>query len=788
MPVKSWLWRFCRDVRPAGFPKGAMLFFALAAFAVGTSTSRSADNPGELLKRNFDSAKAALATGDRSEAEHLYRQTVALGLRQIANLSLSESNVEEALHVLDEALKIAPGDPDLTVDAAIASFRAGDAKKARQIVQNVVAENPRNARAQNVLGRIDLFLGDFTASIRDLQASVAVENDFETGYFLGLAYLKAKQLPEAQRWYHQLQLAVGDSAALHVLFGRAYTIAHFPEPAVAEFRQAILLDPQYPRAHALLGYAYLESVGEESYPRAREEFERELKLHPGDYNALLLLGTATVALRDFPAAEAALLHAKRLRPDEAFAYLYLGEIYTQTNRPKQAVETLQKYINLVRVPEELQRDLSRAYFLLGQSLLKLNRVEEGKAALSRSQQYRESKFKYDAKHIFDEPEQKPSADDGDSRAPDRLASLLDAGASDENQGAQSLLKTGLPAKRQDTTPPESQAARQYRAFAAEILASSYNDLGVMRAQDSKYAEAAEYFKSAYSWNPHLEGVDRNWGLASYRADQFADALAPLDRQLAAHPNDSLVRQLLGLSYFMGENYPKTAEVLQPLLRNPPEDPGLLFAWGTALVRTRQPEPAKEIFTRLVEQNAANASVHFLFGQAYAQQKDYPNALSELKTASKLDPRLPEAHFYAGLAYLHQSQFEPAAQEFHAELALRPDDPATNYHLGFALLGLGQAADAAALFREVVKAKPDYESAYFELGRALLLQGDDAGAIDNLERAEKLAPDHEATYYQLSQAYRRAGRTQEAQQAIATYQRLIEGNRQKKRESLEIEKP
>ena len=109
-------------------------------------------------------------------------------------------------------------------------------------------------------------------------------------------------------------------------------------------------------------------------------------------------------------------------------------------------------------------------------------------------------------------------------------------------------------------------------------------------------------------------------------------------------------------------------------------------------------------------------------------------------------------------------------------------------MGYALLGLGQAADAAALFREVVKAKPDYESAYFELGRALLLQGDDAGAIDNLERAEKLAPDHEATYYQLSQAYRRAGRTQDAQQAIAIYQRLIEGSRQKKRESLEIEKP
>jgi hypothetical protein len=41
---------------------------------------------------------------------------------------------------------------------------------------------------------------------------------------------------------------------------------------------------------------------------------------------------------------------------------------------------------------------------------------------------------------------------------------------------------------------------------------------------------------------------------------------------------------------------------------------------------------------------------------------------------------------------------------------------------------------------------------------------------------------------LSQAYRRAGRVQEAGQALAGYQKLIEANRQKKRESLEIDKP
>jgi len=46
----------------------------------------------------------------------------------------------------------------------------------------------------------------------------------------------------------------------------------------------------------------------------------------------------------------------------------------------------------------------------------------------------------------------------------------------------------------------------------------------------------------------------------------------------------------------------------------------------------------------------------------------------------------------------------------------------------------------------------------------------------------------ADFFQLSQAYRRAGRIPEAAVTLAKYQRLIEANRLKKRESLEIEKP
>jgi tetratricopeptide (TPR) repeat protein len=786
--------------RPTPFSRGfpwlrccskVVLFFFFVLSALSISTSRSADDPATLLKRSFDSAKSFLATGDLPEAESHYNQTIALGLRQLANLSVFESRFDEATHELDEALKFSPADPDIAVDAAAAWFRAGDVQKARQLVQSVVTANPRHARAQSVLGRIDLYRGDFPAAIRDLQASIALDADFETSYFLGIAYLKAKRSADAHEWFQHLQETMGDSAALHVLIGRAYSIGRFPESAVSEFRKAIQLDPKYPRAHALLGYSILEFRGEEAYPQARLEFECELKLHPDDYNSLLLLGISAVALRDFPAAEAALLHASRLRPDEFFAYLYLGETYSETKRLPQAVEALEKYIRLVPAPEEVPRDVSRAYYLLGQDLRRLGRLDEAQKALANSQRYREAKFRYDAQHIFDEP---ATPSDGDSHTSDRIAGLLESGASDQQKSTEAMVQGGVqenPAAHRPLAPQqteESKAAKEYRGFASEILASSFNDLAVMRAKNSHFADAAEFFKQAAAWKPALPGLDRNWGLAAYRAQLYSEAIPPLERQLSASPDDNFVRQLLGLSYFLADNFAKTAEVLQPLLKAPPDDPGLLLAWGTALVRTRQADHAAQIFRLLLEQNASNPTVHFFLGQAYAQQKEYSNALGEFKAALELDPRLPETHYFVGLVYLHQSEFESAAAEFRSELEIRPDDPVTSYHLGYTLLLQGQTEAAVAILRKVVQAKPDYEFARLELGRALLLQGDAAGAIENLESAKKLDPDREATYFQLSQAYRRVGRIADAQQALAEYQKLIESNRLKRRESLEAEKP
>ena len=55
--------------------------------------------------------------------------------------------------------------------------------------------------------------------------------------------------------------------------------------------------------------------------------------------------------------------------------------------------------------------------------------------------------------------------------------------------------------------------------------------------------------AAARWNPQLGGVNFNWGLASFKAEQYKDAITPLESELQTQPHSIPAKQLLGLSYF-----------------------------------------------------------------------------------------------------------------------------------------------------------------------------------------------------------------------------------------------
>jgi len=79
---------------------------------------------------------------------------------------------------------------------------------------------------------------------------------------------------------------------------------------------------------------------------------------------------------------------------------------------------------------------------------------------------------------------------------------------------------------------------------APAIADGYNNLGALAAMHHDYKTAMQMFEQSGIWNPKLEGLDRNVGMAAFYAGEYDKALPLLQRHLESHPEDAAVRSAL----------------------------------------------------------------------------------------------------------------------------------------------------------------------------------------------------------------------------------------------------
>jgi tetratricopeptide (TPR) repeat protein len=716
----------------------------------------AAQQTPDPLNEHYSAAQTYQVGGDFERAEAEYGQVLALALQRMGNLLAAEKNdSQEAVAALEDAIAAEPGYADARIDLGLVYFRAGRLDKANAQAAEVVKADARNVRGLQLLGNIEFAQGNFAAAADHLHTALGLKGDFETAYSLALAYLSQHKLAETKILFNELLNDMGSTPELHVLLGRAYRETGYLDEAIREFKKAIELDPHYPRVHYYLALAYLAQGEKERFPTARPLFEQELAINPKEFFSTFFLGVIYLENRDFPTAEQYLGKAVQLQPENPDPLLYLGQVYVETNRPELAIATLKKSIDLTTDPARNHYQVSKAHTMIGQVLIKMGKQDEAEAELKRSQELRERAFQSDK-----------DRQDAQEMGQHELLSDLQNGQE----------KPALLENRPQLDAAGRKKAEELRATLAEILANAYNNLGVIRARHEQYAQASDYFRKASQWKPDLPGLDRNWGLASFRAQRFEEAAGPLERHVARQPADVKARDALGVSYFMAEKFAKTVEVFRPELADLPDDPGVLYALGVSLVRTGDSVTASRVFRRMLEKNPNVAEIHVLLGQADADQNQYTPALGEFSSALELDPKIEGAHFGRGLILLHEGKIDDAAGEFRAELDAHPGDAKAKYHLAYALLMQQQKDQAFTLLSEVVRDKPDYADAQYQLGKILLEQGQVKAAIERLEIAVHLDPTKDYSYFQLSAAYRRDGRLEDAQHVLEAYQKLKEKER------------
>ena len=79
---------------------------------------------------------------------------------------------------------------------------------------------------------------------------------------------------------------------------------------------------------------------------------------------------------------------------------------------------------------------------------------------------------------------------------------------------------------------------------------------------------------------------------------------------------------------------------------------------------------------------------------------------------------------------------------------------------------------------MLAAHPDHAQAQYQLGKELLDTGNVDEAVPHLEAAARLDPEKDYIHYQLQAAYRKAGRTADADKELKIYREIKDQKREK----------
>jgi tetratricopeptide (TPR) repeat protein len=148
--------------------------------------------------------------------------------------------------------------------------------------------------------------------------------------------------------------------------GHAYSAAHDSEKALADFKQAIYLQPNFEKSYASISNIYREAG---RYDSALYYADKALQLKPDMPQALVNRGIAHAVGNNTQAAMTDFNKAIQLQPEMFEAYNNRGNLYCMLGKPDSGLVDYNRSI-------ELNPDFTEPYLNKGRVLKDINRFDE----------------------------------------------------------------------------------------------------------------------------------------------------------------------------------------------------------------------------------------------------------------------------------------------------------------------------------------------------------------------------------------------------------------------------
>ncbi len=297
------------------------------------------------------------------------------------------------------------------------------------------------------------------------------------------------------------------------------------------------------------------------------------------------------------------------------------------------------------------------------------------------------------------------------------------------------------------------------------------NLGVLLFFRGDYKAAVPQLRAALDIKPDLWKQRALLGLAEAQLQESAGSRADLE---AAFPHLTEQKFQLDVGNALISDYTATGEldkaatVVATLLTTRPTDPSLLY-----LSYRLYSDLAGQSMLTLALSAPESAEMHQVMARELARHGDDIAAIANYREAIRLNPNLPGLHMELGdlLRVSSDERLQAEAKsEFDAALTVNARDEKAELALGTIADKNGDVKTAYTHDSRAVELDPNDGDACTELAKVMIEMNQPQKAQEMLERAIQIDPTNDVAHYRLVALYRQQGKTDEAKQQLADYQK------------------
>jgi len=501
------------------------------------------------------------------------------------------------------------------------------------------------------------------------------------------------------------------------------------------------------------------------------EYEKLAQLKPDDVETKLLLGQLYGINHDSAKAEAQFKAAQKIDGDSEEVALNLARLYSEQGQTQRSVEVL----NGIPVDDRS----SRIELALGASYDQLKKPKDAIAAYRRA-------LDIDPDNL-DTERGLANALLTDGQL-DEAQKILTTIVTAEPQDAQSQIHLSEIQRRQGHYDAALATLEKAKTLAPDSLELSYNEALIYDSL-GRYDEATSVLAKLLSGSAHADGKYSDQekanraiflerlGIIYREQNRTTDAVAAYN-QIVALGGDFVKGGYQGQvdAYRDAHQWKDATAVAADAAKALPKDHGIQLMYAGQLADTGQVDEGLALAKAQITEKSSTSDqrdAHLALAQIYTRLKRFPEAATELDSASALATR-PEEKLYVaflrGALADRQKNYEEAEAQFRKALTIDPQNATILNYFGYMLADRGvRLPEALVMIQKAVDLDPQNGAYLDSLGWVYFKSGQYALAEENLRKAKERISTDPTVHDHLGEVYEKTGKLK---LAVAQWERSM----------------